>query len=75
MSRQKQILFSFLALCVLGGATFFTMALISPPAPLPADAPATEFSAERTMQDLGIIAREPHPMGCPQPMLQSATIS
>jgi hypothetical protein len=34
-----------------------------PPAVVPADAPATEFSAQRTMDDVRVIAREPHPMG------------
>jgi hypothetical protein len=42
---------------------YLTMALILPPAPLPLDAPATEFSAGRAMQDLEVIARQPHPMG------------
>jgi hypothetical protein len=54
---------SILALCALGGAVFLSMTLISPPAPLSADAPMTDFSAGRAMQDLAVIAREPHPMG------------
>jgi hypothetical protein len=33
MNKQNLILFSFLALCILGGATYLTLALISPPAP------------------------------------------
>ena len=33
---------SILALCILGGAVFLTVALVSPPAPLPVDAPATD---------------------------------
>src|SRR5512136_1679492 len=63
MNKQNQILFSVLALCILGGIVYITMILISPPTPLPADAPATDFSAGRAMRDLEIIAREPHPMG------------
>jgi len=63
VDKKSQILISCLALCILGGATFLTIALISPPAPLPADIPATEFSAGRAMQDLEIIGWEPHPMG------------
>ncbi len=60
---NKQILFPFIVLCILGGAIYLTAALISPPAPLPTDAPPTEFSAGRALQDLDAIAREPHPMG------------
>ena len=63
MKKTNQILFPILALCILGGAAFLTMAWISPPAPLPADAPAIDFSAARAMQGLTIIARETHPMG------------
>ena len=63
MNRKHQIKLSILALCILGGAIYLTIALTSPPEPLPADASPTEFSAERAMQDLEVIAREPHPMG------------
>lgn len=56
MKKTIQIFFPLLALCILGGATFFTMTWISPPAPLPADAPATNFSAGRAMRDLEVIA-------------------
>ncbi len=34
-----------------------------PPAALPAAAPATEFSAERAMADIRVIAARPHPTG------------
>ena len=34
-----------------------------PPAPLPASAPASEFSAERAMRELSVIAGRPHPTG------------
>lgn len=63
MNRQNQVLLSIMALCFLSGAIYLTVALISPPMSLPVDAPATEFSAGRAMQDLEIIAREPRPMG------------
>ncbi len=59
----KLVLFPLIAFCILVGAVLLTMALISPPAPLPVDAPPTDFSAGRAMQDLVVIAREPHPMG------------
>ncbi|WP_312162324.1 M20/M25/M40 family metallo-hydrolase [Phenylobacterium sp.] len=35
------------------------------PTPLPADAPATAFSAGRAMADVEIIAKVPHPIGSP----------
>jgi hypothetical protein len=38
---------------------------LSPPAPLPADAPAEQFSAERALALLHVIAAEPHPTGSP----------
>jgi len=34
-----------------------------PPAPVPAGAPATAFSADRAMADVAAIARKPHPTG------------
>ena len=36
---------------------------ILPPSPLPANAPATEFSAERAIRHIQVIAQEPHPTG------------
>ena len=63
MDRNNRVPFSILALCILAGVVCLTVALISPNKPLPIDAPAMEFSAGRAMQDLEIIAREPHPMG------------
>ena len=62
-SLGKYPLPAILAFCLLGGAIYLTIALISPPRPLPVDAPATEFSAGRAMQDLEVIARQPHPIG------------
>jgi hypothetical protein len=37
-----------------------------PPAVVSADAPAKEFSAERAMAHLEVIARKPHPVGSPE---------
>jgi CubicO group peptidase (beta-lactamase class C family) len=56
--HQVQILFSILALCLLGGAIYLTVALTSLPSPLPADATATIFPAGRAMQDLEISVDE-----------------
>lgn len=60
---NRNFLLPVIALCILGGFIFLAYNLISPPASLSADAPATEFSAGRAMQNLEIIARDPHPMG------------
>lgn len=35
------------------------------PAPLPANAPATEFSAGRAMRDIAVMGATPHPVGSP----------
>jgi hypothetical protein len=66
MKKTGQYIFPILTLFSLAATVFLTMAWISPPAPLPTDSPATDFSARRAMQDLEIIAQEPHPMGISQ---------
>uniref|UniRef100_UPI00286DE690 M20/M25/M40 family metallo-hydrolase n=1 Tax=Sandarakinorhabdus sp. TaxID=1916663 RepID=UPI00286DE690 len=38
---------------------------VQPPTPLPANAPADQFSAGRAMADVRVLAREPHPTGTP----------
>lgn len=38
----------------------------SAPAVVPASAPASEFSAERAMRDLAVVAAAPHPVGSPR---------
>lgn len=63
MKKRIQFIISFITLCILGVAIFLTIILISPPQPLPANVPASTFSAERAFRDLEIIAQEPHPMG------------
>lgn len=63
MTKKSQTNFSILTLCLLGGALYIIVALISPPALLPIDAPATDFSSGRAMQDLDVISFQPHPMG------------
>ena len=46
--------------------TILTLKLFSPPKALPTSADATEFSAERAMRHLKIIAQAPHSLGTPQ---------
>ena len=47
----------------LGMVTFLSIWFQRPPAPIPATAAATEFSAERAMQHVEAIARSPRPIG------------
>ena len=46
---------------VVTGATLYGAV----PDPVPASAPPTEFSSERALEHVRVIAREPHPMGSP----------
>ena len=48
------------AILILG---YLGLGSMQPPAPKPADAPATEFSAQRAMEHVRAIASEPHPTG------------
>ncbi|WP_266203276.1 M20/M25/M40 family metallo-hydrolase [Pontibacter kalidii] len=52
-----------LLLFTLVGLSLLSLWLLTPPAPVPADAPATEFSAERAMVHVRQIAQQPHAMG------------
>ncbi|BBH65907.1 aminopeptidase [Actinoplanes sp. OR16] len=52
-------------LAVLALAGFAAIRSITPPAPLPASAPAGEFSAERAFAEVRTIAAVPHPAGSP----------
>jgi hypothetical protein len=63
MQNTSQNLHSLFAFCLVVGVVFLTVAQVSPPAPQPVDAPATEFSAGRAMKGLEVIAREPDPSG------------
>ncbi len=47
----------------IGLALLLGVTAAQPPAPLPATAPATEFSAARAMADIRVIATWPHPTG------------
>ncbi|GAB3637333.1 hypothetical protein GCM10027422_29230 [Hymenobacter arcticus] len=52
---------------LLGLALFagLVVLLIRPPRPVPATAPATEFSAARALAEVAVVARQPHPLGSP----------
>ncbi|HEV2491503.1 MAG TPA: M20/M25/M40 family metallo-hydrolase [Terriglobia bacterium] len=49
-------------------AALFLLAIdqVQPPAPVPASAPATEFSSGRALEHLRVIAQAPHPTGSPE---------
>jgi len=53
-------------LLLLSLITAGVMGLQAPPAPVPASAPADQFSAERAMRHVREIARAPHPLGTPE---------
>ncbi len=61
-SRSSLALRIALGLALLLLAAFSALPLISPPA-VAASAPASQFSAERAMADLQVVAREPHSAG------------
>jgi hypothetical protein len=63
MIRTSYIIFSILALFTLTASILLTITWISPPVLSPGDVFLTEFSVGRAMEDLEIIAQEPHPMG------------
>src|SRR5918997_2097512 len=48
---------------VLGAFAAISLLALEPPDPLPASAPANEFSAERAFSDVEQIAERPHPVG------------
>jgi hypothetical protein len=57
-----------LMLLVLEASVWIAIAQFTPPAVVPASAPASEFSAERAMTQLRTIPQAPHPMGSPTSM-------
>src|SRR5215217_6318159 len=50
---------------VLGALAAVSLLALEPPDPLPASAPANEFSAERAFSHVQQIAEQPHPVGSP----------
>jgi Peptidase family M28 len=55
-----EILLSFVFILLVA---IIAVSYLVPPAVVPASAPATDFSAERALENLKVIAREPHPTG------------
>lgn len=61
MARQRT--YALLSLLLLVVFALWTIRAMQPPAPLPAGAPPTEFSAQRAFRHVEQTAREPHAMG------------
>jgi len=55
----------WIALLVLAGFLVYSLSMLFPQRVTPASAPAEQFSAERALVHLPVIAREPHPQGSP----------
>jgi hypothetical protein len=53
----------FTLAAILLGSTLLAILATTPPGPKPADAPSDQFSAARAMEDIRVIASEPHPTG------------
>jgi len=56
----KETLLTFIFILSLA---IIAVSYLVPPAVVPASAPATDFSADRAIEHLKVIAREPHPTG------------
>ncbi len=54
---------ALLVFITLVSAAFVAVVQTLPPSPLPANAPATKFSAERAIEHIRVIAKQPHPTG------------
>ena len=63
---RSRLVTAVVAWAVIVVPAVISVLALSPPAPVPADAPASDFSAERAMAHVRQIARQPHPMGSPQ---------
>ncbi|MFI5622471.1 M20/M25/M40 family metallo-hydrolase [Nocardioides sp. NPDC051685] len=62
-SRTSNWLARLVLAVALIAATLLAAGLVVPPRAKPTDTAATSFSADRAMQDLEVVAAEPHPIG------------
>ncbi|MDH4197172.1 MAG: M28 family peptidase, partial [Candidatus Aminicenantes bacterium] len=65
LASRSSWITSLVVTILIAGAAALAIRALAPPKPLPADAPAAEFSALRAAALLKMIAAEPHPMGVP----------
>jgi hypothetical protein len=57
---------SIVVTLIIAAAVFAGLSSLAMPPVVPSSAPATEFSAERAMEHIRVIAQEPHPVGSPE---------
>ncbi len=62
---MRTVLFRWVPLVGLVLFAGLVLALMRPPRPEPATAPAGDFAAHRALRDVAVIANQPHPMGSP----------
>ena len=62
-SKQRSWPQALALILVIVAAVGVALYTLRPPEVVPASAPTTEFSAEKAMEDLEIIADEPRPVG------------
>ncbi len=60
---MKESTLGLLSVLILVAAALVAVYQIRPPGPVAATAPAREFSSERAMRHLEVIAADPHPIG------------
>lgn len=63
--KRLLIIQAIITLAVLVAAAFVTLVRVLPPKDLPTSAQVTEFSAERAMEHIRVIAQEPRLVGSP----------
>ncbi|TAE25555.1 MAG: M20/M25/M40 family metallo-hydrolase [Cytophagales bacterium] len=63
--RLRPQISALVTLLLLVGLALWSIWMMQPPAPVPATAPLTEFSAERAFAHVQEIGRDPHAMGTP----------
>ena len=64
--NKQQIIQAIVIFAVITAAVFVTIDQTLPPDALPASTPDTEFSAERAVEHIKVIAQEPRLIGNPE---------
>ncbi len=62
-SRASEATLTLGALLLIVALAYLAIRAVQPPPAAPANAPATDFSAARALEDLKVIAQRPHPTG------------
>ena len=63
---RVDVLSGLVTFVIFASVVFLSVYQLQPPGTVPASAPLTEFSADRAMQHLQVIAQQPHPIGSPE---------